>query len=39
VVLQCGVGHAMLGGDFNAGNGASSRLRHHRCPKISSTRW
>ena len=37
MVLQCSVGHAMLGGDFNAGNGAFSRLRHDRCPKLSST--
>jgi len=39
VVLQCSVGHAMLGGDFNAGKGAFSRLRHDRCPKFSSTSW
>jgi hypothetical protein len=39
VVLQCSVGHAMLGGDFNPRNGALSRLRHNRCPKFSSTRW
>lgn len=39
VVLQRSVGHAMLGGDFNAGNGAFSRLRHDRCPKFSSTCW
>jgi hypothetical protein len=39
VVLQCGVGHAMLGGDGDTGNGAFSRLRHDRCPKLSSTRW
>jgi hypothetical protein len=39
VVLQCSVGHTVLGGDFNAGNGAFSRLRHDRCPKFSSTRW
>ena len=37
VVLQRSVGHAMLGGDFNTGNGAFSRLRHDRCPKFSST--
>jgi len=39
VVLQCRVCHAMLGGDFNAGNGAFSRLRHNRCPKFRSTCW
>lgn len=37
VVLQRSVGHAMLGGDFNTGNGAFSRLRHDRCPKFRST--
>jgi len=39
VVLQGSFGHTVLGGDFNAGNGALSRLRHDRCPKFSSTRW
>jgi len=39
VVLQRSVGHAMLGSNFNAGNGAFSRLRYDRCPKFSSTRW
>ncbi len=34
VVLQCRVGHAMFGGDLNAGNGAFSRLRHNSLPKI-----
>ena len=39
VILQCSVGHAMLGGDLNPGNGALSRLRDNRCPKFSSMRW
>jgi hypothetical protein len=39
VVLQGGVGYAMLSGDINAGDGTFSRLRHDRCPKFSSTRW
>jgi len=31
--------NSMLGGDFDPGNCAFSRLRHNRCPKFSSTRW
>lgn len=39
VILQCGGGHAMLGGDINARSRAFSRLRYNRCPKFSSMRW